>query len=141
MAKIMAKVNAICQSKRLPNAHMTAINPIVSTTVSQYRPTCDGLCRTRANSPSTASITPFTINKEQATIVCPSKINQAQKRESIKWKFVTCMTDTRFSLRYCAITRAIGLPHSDKSMTFRSPYFLIPTDTPNSTLKHFTNRR
>ena len=128
----MAQVNKIGQSKKLPNAPITAINPIVSATVSQYLPTCDGRFLILANSPSIASITPLIISKKQARIISPCEISQSQKIVRTKCRFVTCITDTGFSFRYRAITLANGLPHSDKSMTFLSPYFFASTSTPVS---------
>ncbi len=62
-----------------PNAYVTRINPSVSAIVSQYLPTCDGLSLILANSPSTASTTPFITSRTQLSMIYSCKINQAQK--------------------------------------------------------------
>ena len=81
IAKIIKKVIVKFQFKKIPNAYITDMRPMASAIVSQYLPTCEGLSRSLANSPSTASITPFIISKKQPSIVFPCIINQEQKIE------------------------------------------------------------
>lgn len=132
----MIAVNTISHSKTIPNAHITAISPIVSATVSQYLPKWDGLSRIRASSPSTASITPLRINKKQLSTIYPSKISHAQNRESKKCKFVTWITEIGFFSRNLAAIRAKGRPHSERFRTSTVPYLLLPLVMLFSITKH-----
>ena len=130
MARIMAAVNRPLQPSKFANEHITAIRPIVSATVSQYLPTCDGFSRNRASSPSTASNTPLAISNRQATITSPCSISQAENSANERWRLVIWRTETGFVLRNRAKIRARGRPHSDRSTAVLSPYFLFDTDTP-----------
>tara|TARA_B100001113_G_scaffold229129_1_gene188094 strand:+ start:64 stop:318 length:255 start_codon:yes stop_codon:yes gene_type:complete len=78
VAKIMAPVINGCQLNDNPKQTITETKPMESATVSQYLPTCEGRWRIRANSPSTASITPLTTSSAQAIIISSCKISQEQ---------------------------------------------------------------
>ena len=128
-------------SKATAKAHMTAISPMVSATVSQYLPTWDGLSRIRASSPSTASMTPFRINRKQLSIKYPSKMSHAQNKERKKCVFVTWMTEIGFFSRKLETIRAKGRPHSDRLRTSTVPYFLFLSDVPSTITQHLTDEQ